>query len=621
MKSIIIPSDRIGLLKTDLDAHTLGISVIDEALRESGYSTVIGDGDVAKALSNPSDANNSSRILRWIHDNDVSVLGLSYRLDPDDAAGVFRKLMYQLEDKNMLQKDGGPVKKICFAGLPDACDRIKRLYGDGVTVFYGDESPMESLEILGIDPKLASGLFGKHPYDSLLEDFGNDVIESGDFLDVEPVDRSRTKNFGTKKEKAVDRIADARDRNLPPIVRAHAGPYAPDREDAVREFIDWSERLAETGFLDVLSIGTSQLTQSRFGEDWKGAPNGGGVPINSPEEYAAVWDAARPMLVRTYAGTKNIRDLAKMYEDAINTAWHALSLWWFSEIDGRGPNTVLENLKEQEETLRYIASTGKPYEANVPHHFAFRRSDDISYVVSDVLSARFAKKMGIKEFIIQTMLNDPKYTWGVNDLAKARATVALVKELEDKNFSAYLQTRAGLNYLSHDPVKARKQLASVTALMDDIEPHNTESPDIIHVVSYSEGHGLATPDVIDESIKITRKALDSYRNLRRRGKVDDMSSQSDVTERTEYLIDGARDILSAIDDSVDNPYSPEGLHRVFEAGFLPVPGLMYQRDKFPLATKWDTRIRNGRVDIYNGNEPMSPKERARYIKELIAEGL
>ena len=40
-------------------------------------------------------------------------------------------------------------------------------------------------------------------------------------------------------------------------------------------------------------------------------------------------------------------------------------------------------------------------------------------------------------------------------------------------------------------------------MMNDIEPWNEFGPDIIHVVSYCEAVHLATPDYIDESIKIT----------------------------------------------------------------------------------------------------------------------
>ena len=607
-------ADIIGLVKTEVDAHMLGISTIDEILQESGFRTAVGGQDVSRAFSNPSEANNSSLIQKWIRENRVTVLGLSYRLNPDDAVLIFRKLMYQLEDKKLLEMYGGRIKAVYFAGLPAACEMINQIYGKEVGIFYGDETPLESLEILGIDQSLAPmSIIGMHPYDQDLEGFGKDIIENGDYSSIAPVDRHTSKNFGTKKEKLVDRIRHGIERNLPPIIRAHTGPYQPNRKEAVKQFIDWSRQLAQDGLLDVLSIGTSQLTQERFGEEWNGLPNGGGVPINSPQEYTGIWNASRPMLVRTYAGTKNIRDLAKMHEDTINIAWHALSLWWFSQIDGRGPNSILENLEEHFDTISYIASTGKPYEPNVPHHFAFRGSDDISYVVSAVIAARVAKQLGINDFILQIMLNDPKYTSGVNDLAKARATLALVRELEDPHFRMYLQTRAGLNYLSHDPTKAKIQLAAVTALMDDIEPHNINSPDIIHVVSYSEGSHLATPEVINESTQITRYALSQYRDLRRKGRVDDMSEHLDVQNRMDYLIKGARLVLSTVEQSIRNPYTPKGLYDILKAGFLPVPQLMYCREEFPEAVGWQTRIRNGGVDVYENGKVMSVQERMNRI--------
>ncbi|GAH73160.1 unnamed protein product, partial [marine sediment metagenome] len=268
------------------------------------------------------------------------------------------------------------------------------------------------------DPSLApSDMVGVHPYDAALQSFGRDVVETGDWASVAPVDRQTSPAFGMKREKVVDRIEHGRKSGLPPLMRAHAGPYQPNRRQAVELFESWCRQLAHVGVLDVLSIGTSQLTQARFGEDWSGRPNGGGVPINSPDEYERIWQAARPMLVRTYAGTRGIPALAAMYEETMNIAWHALSLWWFSRIDGRGPNSVLENLHEHFEALRLIASAGKPYEPNVSHHFAFRGADDVTYVVSAVLAARAAKRVGIRDLILQIMLNDPKYTWGVNDLA------------------------------------------------------------------------------------------------------------------------------------------------------------------------------------------------------------
>ncbi|MCD6336073.1 MAG: cobalamin-binding protein [Candidatus Latescibacteria bacterium] len=618
MTTQITRSDVIGLAKTEVDAHNLGISTIDEILRECGFTTIVSGSLISKAFSDPQKANHASLIQKWIREHRISVLGFSYRLNTEDAVLLFRKLMVQFEQKGLLKAAGGPLKRICFAGLPAACDRVKHLYKNEVGVFYGDETPRESLEILSIDPALAPRkLLMEHPYDRALERFGKDVIQKGDPGSIAPVDRHFSKHFGSKKEKLVDRIKHGRENHLPPIIRAHAGPYHPNRKDAVNQFVDWSKKLSESGLLDVLSIGTSQLTQEKFGEDWNGLPNGGGVPINSPEEYRWIYDASRPMLVRTYAGTINIKRLAKMHEDTLNIAWHALSLWWFSRLDGRGPNAVFDNLKEHFDTIRTIAPTGKPYEPNVPHHFAFRGSDDITYVVSAVLAARAAKILGIRDFVLQIMLNVPKTTWGVCDLAKSRAILALIRPLEDTGFRIILQTRAGLDALSHEKEKAKSQLAAITALMDDIEPHNTHSPDIIHVVSHSEGQKLATPRIIDESIRITRLALDLYRGLKTKGDVDELSGHPDVAERMQELIQGASEVLTTIENGFANPYSPHGFYEIFKAGFLPVPQLMGCREEFPEAVRWQTRMRNGRVDIYEDGKIVSPTKRMRFIKEEV----
>ena len=618
MAAQITLHDTIGLAKTEVDAHTLGLAAIDEILQECGFNTIIAEDVISKAFSEPRKAGNSSLIEKWIRQNKIGILGFSYRLNVDDAVLLFQMLMYQLDDRKLLEDAGGPVKKVCFAGLPAACDKIRHLYDSRVCVFCGDENPLECLEILGIDSSLAPGyVIARHPYDLALEDFGRNLIQKADYESVKPVDRHASKDYGSRREKLIDRIKHGKENKLPPIIRAHVGPYEQNRAEAVKRFVDWAHQLAQGGLLDVLSIGTSQLTQERFGQDWDDLPNGGGVPINSPQEYRTIYNTSRPMLVRTYAGTKNVKELAEMHEETINIAWHALSLWWFSQIDGRGPNSVLDNLKEHFDTISYIASVNKPCEPNVSHHFAFRSSDDISYVVSSVLAARAAKKMGIKDFILQVMLNVPKYTWGVNDLAKARATLRLVRQLEDADFHVYLQTRAGLDYLSHEPEKAKAQLASVTALMDDIEPHNINSPEIIHVVSYSEGSCLATPQVVEESIRITRWALGSYRLLKNKGDVDDMARNPDVNTRMDYLVEAAAEVLTTIDECIENPYTPEGFYDIFKMGFLPVPQLMYCREEFPEAVKWQTKTRNGCVDIYDNGKILSPQERMQYIRKEI----
>ena len=441
-------------------------------------------------------------------------------------------------------------------------------------------------------------------------EFGKQIIASQEYRKWKPMDRPNYPEFGTTEDTVTKRLDANRKSPFPPLTRAHVGPYssAMSRMESVREFLSWAKMLAESGYLDIISIGTSQLTQSDFGEDWEGKVNGGGVPVNSPEEFRMIWEVSRPLLLRTYAGTKDIPDLARMYEQTIHICWHALSLWWFNKLDGRGPYDVYTNLKQHIETIRYIAGTNKPFEANVSHHFAFRGADDATYVVSAYLAAKLAKKLGIKTFILQNMLNTPRSTWGVQDLAKSRTMVKLIRSLEDRNFRVLLQPRAGLDYFKPDLYEARMQLAAVTALMDDIDPHDETDPPIIHVVSYSEASHLATPDIINESIQITQHSLQKYREWKRQGKAEDMSRNENVEERAEDLFKSAKKILAAMEETIDDLYSAEGFYKILAAGFLPVPYLWGEVEEFRYARDWRTKPVKGGVKVVDENNKVMKTE-------------
>lgn len=406
--------------------------------------------------------------------------------------------------------------------------------------------------------------------------------------------RRKYNSYGTNKDTLIERLDNNFEDRFQPLIRAHSGPYSSEisREECLMKYHSWCKELAEAGYLDILSIGSSQLSQSNFGDNWDGMSNGGGVPVNSEKEYFDIWKASRPMLVRTYSGTRDVKYLAEIYERNINISWHALSLWWFNELDGRGPNSLYDNLKEHIATIKYVAKTGKPFEANVSHHFAFRGCDDVTYILSAYIAAKLAKKCGIKTFVLQNMLNTPRSTWGVQDLAKSRTMFKLVKSLEDSNFRVVLQTRAGLDYFKPDLEKAKVQLAAVTALMDDIDPKNIYSPEIIHVVSYSEALFLATPEIINDSIKITRYSLDKYRELKRRGETPDVMTD-DILERTYKLEYEVKHIIQAMETYIPNLYSAEGLYLAFVSGWLPVPELWSESDEFKYAKDWQTKITNG----------------------------
>jgi len=608
-------SDRFGLVRPSLEAHTLGITSVHQLLEQCGITAVIADAHICSAIDQPHLPQSVSEVEQWLHAHRITMLGFSYRLDPDQGADLFAHWIHRLKDRRLLVHQGGPLRGLFFAGLPRACELVYRLVPETSGVFAGDETPSETLSVLGIKTAWAPAeITAGIAYDEARLAFGRDLVRKGGHLGIKTADRSGYKGFGTKRDMLVARVANGLRKGLPPLMRAHVGPYLPDREEAVRQFTDWTKRLAASGYLDVLSIGTSQLTQSNFGENWGEKSNGGGVPLNLPEEYEAVWRAARPMLVRTYAGTRNVPALARMHEKTINIAWHALSLWWFCRLDGRGPNSLADNLREHVETLQYIAQTGKPFEPNVPHHFAFRGADDVTCVASAYLAAKLAKTLGIRHLVQQIMLNTPRFTWGVQDLAKARAMLKLVRELEDDRFSVMLQPRGGLDYFSHDLEKAKAQLAAVTALMDDIEPDDPQSPPLIHVVSYSEASHLADPPVINESIQITRFALEAYRRLRRIGDVDNMTHHVDVRLRMDDLINEAKTLISAIEAHVPDPYSAEGFLRIFAEGYLPVPYLWECREDFKRAVDWRTKAASGSVKVVGENgEEITAAERIQRI--------
>lgn len=590
-------NETFGLIKTLVDVHTMGIHAAAALLRDCGYRVIISPQNVEYAMERISSESSQKIILDWIDDNNITHIGFSYRLDPDTAVELIGRLIRVLTDKGYYSVPNSKIKSIFVAGLTSACQKIDKEYDGRVSTFCGGESAEETLLIMGVPfEDIPKQIRESCQYDKDLAKFGENVIRKGKYRYMKAPEHNMYPEFGTNRDTLKLRLDNNFKGGFQPIIRAHSGPYsdAISRLDCLREYRWWCHELGKAGFLDVLSIGSSQLSQSNFGENWEGKPNGGGVPVNSEEEYMDIWQAARPMLVRTYSGTKNIQKLAEIYERSINICWHALSLWWFNELDGRGPNALYNNLIEHLETIRYISTTGKPVETNVPHHFAFRGADDITYIISGYLAAKAAKKYGTKNFILQNMLNTPRSTWGVQDLAKSRTMLKLVKELEDENFRVMLQCRAGLDYFKPDLETAKTQLATVTALMDDIDPNNEMSPEIIHVVSYSEALFLATPDILNDSIKITKTALSEYRRLKRQGFTPDVMID-DIRKRQLELEIACRKIIRAMEENIPNLYSPEGLYIAFVAGWLPVPELWSNSEEFIHAKGWGTRMANGGV--------------------------
>jgi hypothetical protein len=608
-----------GLLKSGLDAHTLGMSHISQLLADCGYTVHVADARVSDAVDKISDKNFFDIIKNWVVRHKITHIGLSYRLDPHQAVETFKRMVHQIEKDDQLSPNkDGQIQNISFAGLPESCNLVEREFAKRYQTFKGDETPKETLLKLGIPSHLIpKSIQEQSVYDEMRLSFGKTLLSQEKQFQVQPLTGHVYPDYGTSKDHLIKRIASAKNLQQLPLTRVHAGPYMKDRERTLALFSDWLKKLSRDHFLDIVSVGSSQLSQSHFGDDWGDRPNGGGVPFNNEIELRAIQEDASPMLVRSYSATNNILRVARILENNLNMAWHALSLWWFNQMDGRGPLNLHQSLLEHIQTIKFVAQAGKPFEANTPHHFAFRGCDDVTYLASAYLAARLAKLNGIKYFVLQNMLNTPKSTWGLRDLAKSRALLKLVRSLEDRNFRVIYQPRAGLDYFSSEIDKAKAQLAAVSALMADVDTNNPENLEIIHVVSYSEALFLANPDVINESIQITKAALRYYREFRDKNMIRDLTESKDLEAQTVDLVEETQLLIKEMEMNMNNLYKGEGLYSCFKRGYFPVPYLWECRDEFANAVNWTTKVIQGGVYIVDeSGRKMPVKDRLRRIKEL-----
>lgn len=610
----VVSNAVYGLLKPANDAHTLGLQSAAQLLQECNQAVFVAEPEIQNALSYYREPAARKIIIDWLQQKKITQLGLSYRLDQHDAVNMLGYLYEEIKKHNLMSFQGGLIDNIFFSGLPASCKAIASEIKAPLICFQGGESAREFLTLMEVPPQLIPPyILSVSKYDESILQFGQEIIDKEKYLEEKSQVALNYPEAGSRQDSLLRRLAAAEksawhNQGLRPLLRAHVGPYSSgqDRLEAIRECADWGKQLAAAGLLDILSLGSSQLSQSNFGENWAGKLNGGGVPINSIADLEYIYQATRPLLLRTYAGTKNISALAEIYENSINICWHALSLWWFNKLDGRGPYDLYTNLREHIAAIRYIASTGKAFEANVSHHFSFRGGDDVSYIVTAYLAAKLAKKLGIKTFVLQNMLNTPRNIWGVQDLAKSRAMLRLIRSLEGKNFRVLLQPRAGLDFFKPDPYQAKIQLAAISCLMDDIEPFNQASPPLIHVVSYSEASHLATPAVINESLSISLAALKAYREARQKHLIDDMSKNTEALKREQDLFHDAKLMIDSLEQAFPDLYSAEGLYKAFTAGFFPLPYLWDDSSQYSKAKAGRTRIVSGAAVIVDEKEQIMP---------------
>lgn len=505
--------------------HIAGIHHFLKSAEIEGYKTTL----LGSAIS-------IHQIIETIKEKKPTFFALSYRLTPEVASILFQELKQEIEKENIY------YQQLIFGGTPSVA-KVAEESGIFKKVFNGKESIEEIKAFL-------TGAEGKDPKDVYAQNLIERVNQKYPY----------------------------------PILRHHFGRPSLD------ETLKGIHTIAKSGVLDVISIGPDQNAQEFFfhPELMDHSQDGaGGVPLRHPEDLKSILAESRCgnfPLIRCYAGTRDLLRWAKMSVETIHNAWGAIPLCWYSEIDNRSTRTIEEAITEHLQVINWYAEQGIPVEVNESHQWSLRDAHDSLAVAMAFLAAYNAKRMGVRNYISQFMLNTPPGTSSEMDLAKMLAKKELIEELEDDSFSMYREVRAGLSHFSSNLSIAKGQLAASALLGLALKPH------IYHVVGYSEGDHACFPDELIESCEIVHGVFSSSLNG-----MPSFTNSEAINQRKQELKSEAHSLLELIrrfgSSIAEDPWSsPKVIAKAIKIGILDTP---HFKSNPNLCGKITTRLING----------------------------
>ena len=495
-----------------------------------------------------------SDVLVAARTHKADLVGVSYRLTPETAERLLGDFAEAADD---LHSAG---TRFAFAGTPPVAEKAKKL-GFFERIFDGSEKTEEVL--------------------AYLKGQTSPVLQESDYPQT-MVSRLQWK--------------------APfPLLRHHFGL------PTMRSTLEGIEEIAAARALDVISLGIDQDAQENFFHPERQDPRqkgAGGVPVRTADDYAQLYAASRTgnyPLLRTYSGTDDFIQLAEMYKETINIAWCAIPLFWFNQMDGRGPWDLQGSIHEHQKVMGWYGQNNIPVELNEPHHWGMRDSSDVTFIVSAFLAAYNARAFGVRDYIAQLMFNSPPGLSDAMDLAKMLAVLELIQPLVNENFHIYRQTRTGLlSYPLSDPA-ARSHLSTSIYLQMALKP------DIIHIVGHTEAHHAATGSDIITASGMAQRAIESAIKG-----APDMTADPKIQTRTRHLVAEAKITLAAIQLLVSEPEvdaftDPATLALAVSSGILDAPQL--RNNRFARGTV-RTQIINGACDsVDEKGKPLSETQR------------
>jgi methylmalonyl-CoA mutase cobalamin-binding subunit len=501
-----------------------------------------------------------SKVIETAKEEDASLIAVSYRLTPETGERLLGEFA---ESADELHQQG---VRFAFGGTPPVASRARSM-GFFEQTFEGGEPAEEVLAYLKGQPII----------DQNEEDFPQNTIERIDWKSPYPLLRH---HFG-----------------LPTLKATRAG----------------IAEISSSKAIDVISLGIDQDAQENFFHPERQNPRrrgAGGVPVRSPEDYQDLFSATRTgnfPLMRTYSGTDDFIKLAEMYVETIQIAWCAIPLFWFNQMDGRGPWDLAGSIKEHQKVMQWYGERNIPVELNEPHHWGMRDAPDVLFVVAAYLAAHNAKHFGVQDYIAQLMFNSPPGLSDAMDLAKMLAVIDMITPLADKDFRIWRQTRTGLLSYPIDINAARAHLVASIYLQMSIQPH------IVHIVGHTEADHAATAEEIIEASNLARRAIDNALKGQ-----PDMRFDPEIQTRREKLLLESKVTIQAIrkmggSDVHDPLVDPEILSRSVKFGILDAPQL---RNNPYACGKINTRIIKGACMTVDGSgNELSEERRIKSLKE------
>ncbi len=516
------PKRRVMVGAIGACVHNLGVEGFADWMEDQGLGYV--SVKLGPAVPIP-------EVINKIREARPEVVGISMRLGDLHVDKLITEFVELATKYGIHPRDSGI--RYAFSGLRPAANVVRAMTGAPLEPdeFTPDEERHFDLQAVGADFRRREHF---HNFFALVADDYISMEELDDFaqgLTTEKhIDETEWSDF------LVERIRQVRELEDRPIIRAHIGIA----DETIEPTIKAIEKLADAGAFEIVSLAPDQPSQEMLAKFIRGEEDPdrylrgqGGAPIRTVQDLQRLKAASRrgnfPM-TRIYTGTDELVTLAQLWEEHLNMCFPAVPIFYYNELDGRGPIAIRDSFREHYDTIRWWAEQGKPLEINDPHQWGLRYASDDMQVTDHALVAVIALKMGIKHYVMQMMFELPPEISAMDDLAKMKASYELIEPLTRHfDFNIIRETRSGLPSFPPNLHQAKGHLAFgvYTQLYMD--------PDILHVVSFPEAHHEAKAEDIIESCELTKQVCWDFK----KGHVPDIWADPVVQKRKRELKEGA----------------------------------------------------------------------------------